>query len=393
MPMLRFNTDEGQAAAAALRQTIEAMQGELNRAGAAVEGLAPAHWQAPVADQFIEMSRAWQQRMGQSLEQLTDLTRRLETEIVQWEEAAAVFGGGGGGVGAALGGSTLGGVVPLGNWGNRGGDPGGGKITGFEPGAPGSAPTGHHTVPGAGEPEEVFLPKELIWGKELFDWHYESDSGWSDNNSPTEFEDYVDTNISLFKDVDGKQSIPLLQGKLLGLMPVAAAGYTLSRVVQLNVTDDGLAGKAEAGAEFYALEAEVDTEIAGFEITAEAQAGAQIGGGGQLEIDLSDGEAELSGEVGAFLGASAEGQISRDLGVADVGVTGEIGYGIGFNASGEIEFEDGHFDIEADLGAYLGLGGGIGIDVEFDVPEIVDTVIDVGEEAVDIGSTIEGWFW
>jgi|GEM_PF-3177354 len=105
MPMLRFNTDEGQAAVAALRQAIEAMQAELNRAGAAVEGLAPAHWQAPVAEQFIDMSQTWQQRMSQSLERLTDLTRRLETEIVQWEEAAAVFGGGsatGGAVGGMM---------------------------------------------------------------------------------------------------------------------------------------------------------------------------------------------------------------------------------------------------------------------------------------------------
>lgn len=55
----------------------------------AVNGMVGTAWIAPGATTFQSDFQAWRGTMNQLLEQLNTLGTRLQTEIVQWNEAAA----------------------------------------------------------------------------------------------------------------------------------------------------------------------------------------------------------------------------------------------------------------------------------------------------------------
>jgi len=374
VPLLRFNTEQGQASLSQFRKSVETMRAEVTTAYSSTDTLVGGAWEAPVAHEFMEQVLAWRQQMDGTLEVLSDLSHRLEREIQEWETTAAVFAGGSGGAGA-INGPAIG------------------------VGQPGSYHPGQLGGGGGGS-----------WGSDSpfpysdysnFDYNLEDSSRFDGTVIPEERfyrkEDEFYANI-LHEEIGIGDMWQRSEGAVaLGALGVATAtvgvgGYEIGSSAQLGFSDDGLAGKATVGAELYAVDAEITAEVAGAEIAVEAQVGASIGGEAEIEIDLMDGEIELEGEVGAFIGVSVEGEATREIGPAEFGAEVEAGVGFGASASGEIEFEDGKFRFQGNTNAYVGVGGGFGFSFEVDIPEAAEGIVDVGSEGVDILGDLTGWW-
>ncbi len=88
MTTLHMNTDQARSTAAAMRQAAQEMQAVFNRVNSAV-GALESQWQGNSASQFQAEYNAWRQRVQPSMNQLQELTARLQREIAQWEQAAA----------------------------------------------------------------------------------------------------------------------------------------------------------------------------------------------------------------------------------------------------------------------------------------------------------------
>jgi uncharacterized protein YukE len=97
-----------------------------------------------------------------------------------------------------------------------------------------------------------------------------------------------------------------------------------------------------------------------------AYAGAEANADAGVKLGLDGAKANVGGEV--FAGGKAEGSVSQDLGPVDVGVGGEISYGIGAHAEADAEISSDNIGVSVDVGATLGIGGGIKFDIGFDPP-------------------------
>ncbi|MFJ6134117.1 WXG100 family type VII secretion target [Janibacter terrae] len=138
-------------------------------------------------------------------------------------------------------------------------------------------------------------------------------------------------------------------------------------------------GEAHYGNE-HGTQAQVEGYVAGAE--AEASGTAQIGPGG-AKVDLG---------VEAFAGGKIEGGVSQDLGPAEVGVAGELSYGIGAHADIDAEAGWGKVGVEVDVGATLGIGGGVKFDVSVSPKEIVDGLGDAGQAIADSELNPANWW-
>lgn len=87
------------------------------------------------------------------------------------------------------------------------------------------------------------------------------------------------------------------------------------------------------------------------------------------------------GEV--FAGAKAEGKAGLEVAGVTAGVKGGVWAGIGAEGSLDVGFSDGKLKIGASGGLALGVGGSIGVNVELDVGEFVDTAKDVADDIGD----------
>jgi len=94
--------------------------------------------------------------------------------------------------------------------------------------------------------------------------------------------------------------------------------------------------------------------------------GAEANAKGGLSLGM-DGVRANAG-VDAFIGGKAEGDINHDWGVVDAGIGGEISYGLGAHAEADAEFSADRVGVSVDIGATLGIGGGIELDIGFDPP-------------------------
>ncbi|MDN5716116.1 MAG: WXG100 family type VII secretion target [Janibacter sp.] len=146
----------------------------------------------------------------------------------------------------------------------------------------------------------------------------------------------------------------------------AEAGAYLGRAEAHWTGDHGTTAQAEAmiGAE------------------AEATAGAQIGPAG----------AQVGAGFEAFAGGRIEGGFSQDIGPADVGASGSISYGIGAHAEADAELSMDRVGVSFDVGATLGIGGSISLDVSISPNEIVDGLADVGEALADSPINPGNWW-
>lgn len=85
-----------------------------------------------------------------------------------------------------------------------------------------------------------------------------------------------------------------------------------------------------------------------------------------MSLGLDGMKASAGGDV--FVGGKAEASINQDFGPVDAGVGGEISYGIGAHAEADAEFSADRVGVSVDIGATLGIGGGVELDIGFDPP-------------------------
>lgn len=104
----------------------------------------------------------------------------------------------------------------------------------------------------------------------------------------------------------------------------------------------------------------------GTQAEGKAYVGAEANADAGVKIGLDGAKANVGGEV--FAGGKAEASVSQDLGPVDVGVGGEISYGIGAHAEADAEISSDNIGVSVDVGATLGIGGGIKFDIGFDPP-------------------------
>ncbi len=137
----------------------------------------------------------------------------------------------------------------------------------------------------------------------------------------------------------------------------------------------------------------------------EARGEVGAGAGGQVEGEFQLGaDGFYTGfDAGGFVGARASGEASLstslsafgyDIVGVDADVGGSVGVGLGGEIGGDLgaTWEDGNLKLSVglDIGAYLGIGGEIHIDLQITLPigDAVDALVSVGEAVCDAGKWI-----
>ena len=195
---------------------------------------------------------------------------------------------------------------------------------------------------------------EGVWDESEFDKTPEVDVGMTLADGDKELWDEQVLG-GTWGDEDGNH----VSGELLGTE--GSADY------EAGISKDGLvaSGGVMAGA-YVAKVSGAYSNSYGTQAEGKAYVGAEANADAGVKIGLDGAKANVGGEV--FVGGKAEGSVSQDLGPVDVGVGGEISYGIGAHAEADAEFSADNIGVSVDLGATLGIGGGIKFDIGFDPP-------------------------
>ena len=136
---------------------------------------------------------------------------------------------------------------------------------------------------------------------------------------------------------------------------------------QLGLSQDGLVAAGSLSAGLYAAKVSgAYSNSYGTSAEGKAYVGAEANADAGVTLGTDGVKANVGGEV--FAGGKAEASVSQDLGPVDVGVGGEISYGIGAHAEADAEFSADNVGVSVDVGATLGIGGGIKFDIGFDPP-------------------------
>jgi hypothetical protein len=158
-----------------------------------------------------------------------------------------------------------------------------------------------------------------------------------------------------------------------------------------SFTGTGVEGQAEvfAGAKASA-EGSINAGPVGVNGSAEGMAGANAGVNGSVGKDGVNLGAE------AFAGAKGSVEGGADIGGIGVSGTAEGWAGAGAEAGVDMGMnEEGKFEIGANAGAAVGLGGELGFKVTVDPDKVTKTVGDaagaVGDAAGAVGNTVSGW--
>jgi len=135
---------------------------------------------------------------------------------------------------------------------------------------------------------------------------------------------------------------------------------------------DGIEATQSYGAGYHAFKGALTLESGPLEANLQADAGASFAV--ENKVVINETNAYVSSKGDAFAGVRGQADVSFDLwGFGKITLTGEgnLGAGAGYNADAGIK--DGK--AVADLGAYagLGVGGGGRVQVELDVPKIVNS--------------------
>ena len=422
MPYLHFDTEQGRATRERLRQVETAIGEALASLDSAVNTLiGEGLWQAPGATKFEEAMTQWCNQMQTHRETLNVLAIRLEKEIAEWEETAAVFGGGretmaalgltgiagigigkdktGGAWGAALGmaGVGIGGGargMGLGITGTGGSGGAWGTGLGATEAGIGSSAGKIITTAGSNIEDVSFISKGPIWGK----IHSSQSAGivaagdsWIAAIAVREKGKYIGFEKS---PVEVKGEAYLIKGeKTVGKAlyekgDLKALGYAAKGEYLVGFGKEGFQTRAEVGVKAYLAQVELSREVAGFEVAGDALVGADISGEGKLILNPLKGDAKVELEGGAFAGASVEAGVSQKMGPVAGKIGGEVGVGIG--ARGKVDFglEKGTFTYDVGGKTYLGIGGGIEVSGELDIPEAAEDIANIGKEVVDLGKDI-----
>ena len=134
-----------------------------------------------------------------------------------------------------------------------------------------------------------------------------------------------------------------------------------------SIDGDGLttAGTVTAGG-YLAKASGAWSNSYGTTASGSAYVGAEGNAKGSLSLGLDGMKASAGGDV--FVGGKAQASINQDFGPVDAGVGGEISYGIGAHAEADAELSADRVGVSVDIGATLGIGGGVELDIGFDPP-------------------------
>lgn len=161
---------------------------------------------------------------------------------------------------------------------------------------------------------------------------------------------------------------------------VSAGEFRVEAEGGVGLGPTGLAATGSIGLGAYAARAEgqfQSKEWNGMSVggSGQAYAGAEAKASG--EASIGPGGAKVGVNAEAFAGAKMEGDVSGKIGPAEVGVGGELSVGVGahFDVDAEVTWEK--VDVSFDVGATLGIGGGLKFDVSFSPKEALDLLPDL----------------
>ena len=137
--------------------------------------------------------------------------------------------------------------------------------------------------------------------------------------------------------------------------------------VKASFGRDGLDLGADAKLGLYAARIQGGAEWNGFNAVGDAYVGATASGQAGLTINPLDGEVSAVAKAEAFAGAEAKGSIGFEHELFSLEVQGGVSIGAGAKGALELSFEDGELVCEAAALASVGVGGGGGFKVRFDV--------------------------
>ena len=165
-----------------------------------------------------------------------------------------------------------------------------------------------------------------------------------------------------------------------GARGTGTAGFTVDRNgLDLTGGLEGFVG-VESSAEAHAQYGPASGAV-----SAEAQAGLLGSANAGLSLDPRNG---ISGQlgVGAFAGAQVQLEASGELGDSvDAAAGVDLKAGVGFEASAEVDFGLDNVGVDLELGAALGLGADLKIDVSISPTGVID-------DAGDVFDAVTGFF-
>lgn len=160
-------------------------------------------------------------------------------------------------------------------------------------------------------------------------------------------------------------------------MSNAAAGVASGSILSAGASGqagfgrDGLTASGSAHAEANLVEGHASSRI-GNDVGATGSVKGRVGANANADGSIKVGAGGVGGHagVGAFAGGELSGGIGLDLGGVKPEVKASVSYGIGAHAN-----VDGHIGLDkvkvsADLGATLGIGGGVKVDIEIDPSKV-----------------------
>lgn len=175
----------------------------------------------------------------------------------------------------------------------------------------------------------------------------------------------------------------------LGASANISAGLHATANASYKINSDSVTVGAQ-GEVFYGVKANAEAHAAlgpvDAKVSAEAKAGAGIGGNAGLRIDPRNG---LSAELGAEAFAGVEAKLAATTGIGDSAeVTGgvDLKAGIGAEAKADVEFGLNEVGIDLEIGATLGIGADVKIDLAISPSGIIDDAGDVIDGAKKIFS-------
>lgn len=166
---------------------------------------------------------------------------------------------------------------------------------------------------------------------------------------------------------------------------------------QVGYGYDGDTFEATAGGEVFAgVQGNAEGHVAAGPLAAgvnfEARAGASASLNGGLTFDPRNGvSAEAGGEAFAGVQATVEGTVSLGDSV-DAGAGVDFKAGIGVEARAEVDFGLDNVGVDLELGAALGLGADVKVDISISPSGIVDDVGDMIEGAGDAVDNVRDFF-
>jgi uncharacterized protein YukE len=162
----------------------------------------------------------------------------------------------------------------------------------------------------------------------------------------------------------------LAAGTAGGSVLAASAGGGASAGIGPTGAHAELHGEAEAVLIEGHAKGRVGNEHLGVE--GEAQARAGVDGHGEVEASVGPDGAGAHAGAGGFAGAKASAEVGVDIGGVKPEVRGTVSAGIGAHFDAAMHIDRKSVKVGVDMGATLGLGGGVKWDIEIEPARLMD---------------------